>query len=78
MPPSGSGRRWSAEETGLQLVESFERAEAAPDPLDCPSCGSRLTEVRTVHETMAVGDGHTYTDVAARRGCCSACGWVTV
>lgn len=75
MKPGGRARRWTPEETGLRLVETSERA-APSDPVDCPGCGSALAEVCTVHETMAVGDGHTYTDVAARKGRCRTCGWV--
>jgi hypothetical protein len=69
-------RRWTPEETGLELVESSERAHAFEDPVDCPACGGPLAEIRTIHETMPVGDGHTYTDVASLKGHCANCGWL--
>jgi hypothetical protein len=69
-------RRWTREETGLELVTAGEAASG--EPVDCPRCGGALVEVRTIHETMDLGDGHTYMDVASRKGHCTACGWIEV
>lgn len=67
--------RWSPEDTGLELVDAGGPGSPKA-PTRCPHCGESFSEVQVFEESLAVGDGPTYTDAEIHRGFCPVCGWV--